>query len=114
MRRLKTFDITKTKDITINMSEDESLTIYIKTNNSMYKINFKKAIDFLYISNKKPSALYEILEDSPFITQALEREYVNIPINHPFKLYEMLDESNFTFMQIVAESVHILESELRL
>ena len=50
-----------------------------------------------------------ILSDSPFLDEALSREYIEIPIDHPFKLFQIEDIYDFPFIQVVAESVTVIK-----
>ncbi len=92
------------------MSENSVLTIHMLSWQAKpFQVVFSNTIQFLYRLGDFPKDLYEMLGDSIFLQEALSREYVHIPTDHPFKLFQMEDIYDFPFIQIVAESVNIIK-----
>jgi hypothetical protein len=111
-RAAPTIDFADSRYKLLHLLEDETLIIYLDSwQESPLKIIFKNTIQFCYKVGDVSKNLYEILDPSPFLAEALSHEYkdVSIPTNHPYKLFQLEDIGNFPFIQVVAESVEVLE-----
>jgi hypothetical protein len=74
------------------MLEDSTLLIYMKSwQEEPFKVIFTHAIQFLYKLGDVPKGLYEISNHSTFLIEALTREYIQLPTEHPYKLYQIED-----------------------
>ena len=73
------------------------------------KLTFKNIIQFSYKIGSRIQDLYEILESTAFLQEALEREYEKIPDDHPYRLFQLEDIDDFPFIQVVAESVEVMK-----
>jgi hypothetical protein len=93
-----------------HMTEEATLTVYMKSwEEEPFKIVFKHATQFLYRLGDVPKGLYELSNTSSFLEEALSKEYIEIPLDHPYKLFQIEDINDFPFIQVVAESVIVIK-----
>jgi hypothetical protein len=92
-----------------SMSDDDVLTIYMKSwQEKPFKLIFKHAIQFLYRLGDVPKGVYE-LSTSSFLDEALSKQYIKTPADHPYKVFQIEDIYDFPFIQVVAESVTVVK-----
>lgn len=106
---LEFIDFADSEYRSFSMSEDSNLTIYMKNwKEEPLRLFFKHTIQFAYHLGDVPKDLYEIL-DSSFLNSALQKQYMKVPLVHPYKHYQIEDIDDFPFIQVVAESVEIFK-----
>jgi hypothetical protein len=102
-------DFADSEYISFHMSEDSTLTIYLKSwNAKSLRIVFSHAIQFSYKLASDPSNLFQI-EDNRDLEKMLVETHGHVPPNHPFKLFVIEDIDDFPFIQVVAESVVVVK-----
>jgi len=107
---MPTFDFADSEYKSFNMSEDATLIIYMNNWQAIpFKIIFTHAIQFSYKLGFVPKDLYEVLEDSIFLNEALSLKYAETTSDHPYKYYQIEDIDDFAFIEVVAESVEIIK-----
>lgn len=70
-------------------------------------ITLENPIQLTYKLGSVVSNFFQIQDETPFLIEALSREYEKIPSSHPFKLYQLLDINDFPLIEVVAESVKV-------
>jgi hypothetical protein len=111
-RAAPTIDFADSYYKSLHLLEDKTLIIYLDSwQEKPLEIIFKNTIQFCCKIGDVPRDLYEVLEPTPFLTEALSYEYedISIPTNHPYKLFQLEDIGDFPFIQVIAESVQVLE-----
>ena len=104
------FDFADSKYKSFSISEEGTLTINMQSwQEDPFKIVFLNVIQFTYKIGSVPKDLFESLESSLFLNEALSLEYENIPSNHPFKHFQLEDIYDFAFIEVVAESVRLIK-----
>lgn len=68
---------------------------------------FQNPIQFVFKQGDVVSNLYECMQNTPFLQEALSINYTKLPTEHPFKLFQLYDIDDFPFIEVVAESVRI-------
>lgn len=92
------------------MTENSKLIVYLKSwKEKNITLIFSSVIQFSYKLGDHLSNIYEISGSSHFLEEALEREYIKVPENHPFKLYQIHDISDFPYVEVVAERVEVIK-----
>jgi hypothetical protein len=90
---------------------DGKLIIYLNSwDNKTLKISFSNPIKFVYKLGSIVSGIYEKLDDSPFLDEALSRYYQEIPQDHPFKVFIIEDIEDFVVFEIVAEEAVVTKN----
>jgi hypothetical protein len=103
-------DFADSEYVSLNITEDDVLIIYLRSwQEKTLKITFSNTLQFLYTQEDAIQDIYEILDVSPFLEKALSKRYIKLPLDHPFKLFQIEDIDDFPFIQVVAESVHVVK-----
>lgn len=79
----------------------------ISWDNKEIKITFENCIQFSYKLHYHIANIFQVVEPSNFLNEALSENYEKIPNDHPFKLFQLEDLNDFPFIQVVAESVQV-------
>jgi len=86
------------------------LIIYFNSwDNKTLKCTFTDPIQFSHLSGDCVEDLYQNLKITPFLEEALSRNYIKVPIDHPYKLFQVEDIDEFPFIQVVAQNVEIIK-----
>ena len=102
-------DFADSEYIAFQMSDHYNLTILMKNwKEELLRIIFKHAIQFTYKLGDVPKDWYE-LENTPFLNEALQLKYIQVPANHPYKHFQLEDINDFPFIQVVAESLTVVK-----
>ena len=89
------------------MFENTLILNLISWDEKTLKVIFSNCIQFSYKLGDFIENLYEIMEESDFLREALSHKYVKTPSIHPFRLFQLQDISDFPFIEVVAESVSV-------
>ncbi|MFI0436103.1 MAG: hypothetical protein ACH350_10360 [Parachlamydiaceae bacterium] len=102
-------DFADSEYVAFQMTEHQNLTIFMKNwQEESLRIVFKHVIEFIYKLGDVPKDLYE-LDNSSFLTEALQLKYTSTPPNHPYKHFQLEDIDDFPFIQVIAESVTVIK-----
>jgi len=98
--RFKSFD----------MNENYDLTIFLNSwDEKMLRVVFYHTIQFSFKLGDVTQQLYQILGNNSFFEEALNREYVKAPEDHPFKMFQIHDIDDFPYIEVVAERVEVIK-----
>lgn len=106
----KHIDFADSEFDTFELTKDNKLIVYfISWDEKILKVYFFNPIQFSYKLGYHISNIYEVIVKNPFLDEALSRQYVNMPNEHPFKLYQIEDLNDFPFIQVIAEDVKVIK-----
>ncbi len=106
----KQIDFADSEFISFEFSSDQSLILYIKScREHVLKIKFTNVIQFSYKLGFQISNLFEINEHTSFLEEALSREFKYPYPENQFREYHVEDIYDFPFIQLVADSVSLVE-----
>ncbi len=94
----------------LELCKNDTLTVYISSwEEKILKLIFTDTVQFFYSQGDVIKNVFQIVDDTILLKEALSRRYIKIPENHPYKLFQIEDIYDFPFIQVVAESVNVVK-----
>lgn len=90
--------------------DNSSLIVYLNSwDDKIIKCIFFDMIQFVYKPGDVVEGVFEIFEGSDFLEESLKLIYEKRPLNHGYKLFQIKDIEDFSFIEVVAQTVHIVK-----
>lgn len=87
---------------------NSDLIVYINSwDDKILKITFSNAIQFIYRGGSFIAGIYERINETAFLLEALSSYYEKIPKDLQFKVFVIIDIEDRHFFEVVAEKVLI-------
>jgi hypothetical protein len=94
---------------TFESTKNGDLFVHLKSwNEKRLKIIFTNSIRFTFITGGVVSNIWEEMNESSFLNEAIMNIYEKAPVNHCYKVFEIEDIEDVAFIQVVAKKIKVV------